>query len=60
MQEFLRVSEAARLLGVRAETIRVWFDQGKIRGIRLPGNGERRIACDAIEAIRAQGAADAR
>jgi len=58
MQEFLRISEAARLLCVRAETVRVWFDQGKLRGIRLPGNGERRIAREAVEAIRARGAAN--
>jgi excisionase family DNA binding protein len=55
MSEFLRISEAARRLGVRAETIRVWFDQGKLRGMRLPGNGERRIARDAVEAIRTRG-----
>lgn len=51
MQEYLRVSEVAQLLGVRAETVRVWFDQGKVRGIRLPGNGERRVARRDIEAI---------
>ena len=53
VHEFIRVSEAARRLGVRAETVRVWFDQGKICGIRLPGNGERRISREDVNRILA-------
>ena len=51
MQKFLRISEVARLLDVCPETVRVWFDQGELRGIRLPKTGERRVARESVDAI---------
>ena len=51
MKDYLRVSEAARRLGVRPETVRWWFDTGKLRGMRLPSR-ERRIERAHVEAIR--------
>jgi excisionase family DNA binding protein len=60
MQDFIRVSEAAKLLGVRSETVRIWFDQGKLPGMRLPGNGERRICREAVLSIRNGGDIDGR
>jgi excisionase family DNA binding protein len=38
---FLRVKDAARYLGVSANTLRSWDQQGKLRARRHPLNGYR-------------------
>jgi len=39
--DFLKVGEAAELLGVSASTIRNWEREGKLRAHRNPFNGYR-------------------
>jgi len=51
MQEFLRVAQAARRIGVSEKTIRAWFKKEQehpgtgLKFIRLP-NGERRVPAE--------------
>jgi len=40
--KFLTVSDAARVLGVHANTLRAWTDQGLLRCLRINGRGDRR------------------
>ena len=39
--DYLRIQEAARYLGVCANTLRAWDSQGKLRAKRHPLNGYR-------------------
>jgi excisionase family DNA binding protein len=41
LKTFMRVSEAARFLGVSASTLRNWDREGKVRARRHPVNGYR-------------------
>ena len=47
---WLRVQQAADLLGVSASTVRRWADSGKLVGRRSP-SGQRRFALDDLERI---------
>jgi len=42
MEKHYSISEAAKILGVTAKTLRLWDDNGKIIAVRTPGN-QRRI-----------------
>ena len=49
MQEgtaFLTVSEVAELLKVRPETVRIWLQDGKLTGFKLPGGDWRTTRAD--------------
>lgn len=48
--EWLRLGDAARLLGVDPDTLRRWADSGKVEVFRTPG-GHRRFPRAAIEAL---------
>ena len=50
----LRLSDAARLLGVSAVTLRRWADAGRVDYFRTPG-GQRRFLRDDLERIRGDG-----
>ncbi len=47
VKSFFRVAEAADLLHVHVNTVRVWIDEGKLDHIRLP-SGMIRVPRDAI------------
>ncbi len=49
----LRISEAARLLGVHPQTLRVWAQKGKIQSVRTPG-GKRRIPETEVRRLQGQ------
>lgn len=53
-EEWVTVSEAARILGVSAETIRRYIDRGLIRARRLP-LGHRRVLRGDVEELRRRG-----
>jgi diguanylate cyclase (GGDEF)-like protein/excisionase family DNA binding protein len=40
--KYLTVSDAARVLGVHANTVRAWTDQGLLQCLRINGRGDRR------------------
>jgi len=42
--QLLTVSDAARMLGVHANTVRTWTDQGVLRCLRINRRGDRRYA----------------
>jgi len=50
MERHYTLSEASKLLGVTAQTLRAWDRDGKIRTIRTPGN-QRRIPESEIERL---------
>ncbi|MHB0960891.1 MAG: MerR family DNA-binding transcriptional regulator [Pirellulaceae bacterium] len=50
-QNYLRVGEAAKLLGVSGQTIRNWDRAGKLVGLRHPINGYRLYRRDDLDAI---------
>jgi excisionase family DNA binding protein len=50
----LSVSDAARLLGVHANTVRSWTDQGALTCLRINGRGDRRYARQEIARFLAQ------
>ena len=51
LNEFLRVSEAAKYLGVSANTIRNWENAGKIVAHRHPVNGYRLFDLNELNAL---------
>ncbi|MEO8625824.1 MAG: GAF domain-containing protein [Candidatus Limnocylindrales bacterium] len=53
-RQLLSVSDAARLLGVHANTVRSWTDRGALRCLRINGRGDRRYARKEIERFLAQ------
>jgi diguanylate cyclase (GGDEF)-like protein/excisionase family DNA binding protein len=57
--QWLRVQQAADLLGVSANTVRRWADSGKIARQRTPG-GQRRFLRDDLEQALSQGTPPAR
>lgn len=59
MTEFLTVREVAEQLKVWRETVRVWLQQGKLRGFKLPG-GDWRIRPEDVDAMLQAGTGDER
>jgi len=45
--------EVARLLGININTVIKWFDEGDIRGFRLPKSNERRIPLASLRSFMA-------
>jgi len=41
LNEYVKIAEAARILGVSPNTLRAWADDGKISAMINPGNGYR-------------------
>ena len=41
LNEYVKIAEAARILGVSQNTLRAWAESGKIRMHRNPANGYR-------------------
>ena len=58
-EAWLRLSEAADLLGVSLNTLRRWSDSGKLPCYRSPGGHRRYRRADAVAALRHQAGADA-
>jgi molybdopterin-binding protein len=53
MADGYRIGEAARLLGVRVETLRRWERDGKIRTARTSG-GQREVPADEVARLLAE------
>jgi excisionase family DNA binding protein len=47
----LSLAQAAEALGVSPDTVRDWFDAGKLSGYRTPGQ-HRRISTESIAALQ--------
>jgi two-component system response regulator RpaA len=43
MRKVYTTGEAAKFLQVAPRTVSKWFDQGRLRGYRIPGSQDRRI-----------------
>jgi MerR family transcriptional regulator, copper efflux regulator len=54
LDEYVKVAEAARILGVSQNTIRSWAEKGKIPSTRNPVNGYRLFLRDDLEAFLAE------
>ena len=48
MKKIYTTGEVAKILGLNINTIIKWFDDGKIKGFKLPGSNERRIPAKAL------------
>lgn len=54
-EQFLTVTEAARLLRVHPETLREWLRAGELRGLRLGhGRGVWRVPSAELERLQAR------
>lgn len=51
MDDLLNPKEAARMLGVSTQCLRVWEEKGRIKPIKTQG-GHRRYAKKEIESLR--------
>lgn len=51
-REHLWVAESAERLGVGETKIREWFDDGTLKGFKIPGSGYRRITRESVERLR--------
>ena len=51
LEELFSVGDAARILGVHPNTIRVWTAQGLLKAYRLGRRGDRRIPRSEIEKL---------
>lgn len=51
MSEYIRPSEAAKMLGVSRDTVRRYANNGDLTAIVTPG-GQRRIDRESVEIIR--------
>lgn len=52
--EYVRVQEAARILGVSPNTVRNWAERGKLKEYRNPANGYRLFDPRDLEALLRQ------
>jgi DNA repair protein RadD len=52
--DFLRIGEAARYVGVSAQTLRRWDSEGRLAAVRQPGNEYRWYARADLEPFRLQ------
>ncbi len=52
-EKLLTISQAARRLGVHANTLRAWADKGLVEHVKLP-SGYRRFTPEAIDRLREQ------
>jgi two-component system response regulator RpaA len=43
MKQTFTTGEVAKMINVATRTVAKWFDQGKLRGYRIPGSQDRRI-----------------
>jgi molybdopterin-binding protein len=50
MDDGYRIGEAARVLGVRVETVRRWERDGRLRTTRSPG-GQRRVPAEEVARV---------
>ena len=50
-KDYIRISEAARILGVHGNTIRGWIEKGYVRVMRLP-SGERRVSSEDVQKLK--------
>ena len=50
-RDYLRIKEAARVIGVSEATLRNWGKQGKIKVHRNPVNGSRLFKRSDLEAV---------
>ena len=48
MKEVLTTGEVARICGVAPRTVSKWFDNGQLRGFKIPGSRDRRIPRDCL------------
>ena len=51
MGMYLRLGQAATRLGVSPDTVRRWIDKNRLRAIRLPTTGERRVLESELERL---------
>ncbi len=49
-QQIMGLSDAAKVLGVTVPTIRLWFDNGTLGGVRLPG-GHRKVFISEVKRL---------
>lgn len=50
MTQYYRLKDAAQMLGVSVQTLRVWNNEGKIKMIRTVGN-QRRVPVSEVERL---------
>ena len=51
LNEYVKIAEAAELLGIAQNTLRKWADEGKIPFRRNPANGYRLFSRDELNAF---------
>ena len=51
LDEYVKIAEAARILGVSQNTLRAWCERGKVRMTRNPVNGYRLFRRSDLEAF---------
>lgn len=56
LNEYVKVAEAARILGVSQNTLRAWAEAGKVPMRRNPANGYRLFLRGDLERFLAQAA----
>jgi excisionase family DNA binding protein len=54
LKGYVKIAEAARLLGVSQNTLRLWADAGKVKVHRNPANGYRLFKRTELEAFLAR------
>jgi excisionase family DNA binding protein len=52
-RRYLNITEAARRLGIHAQTLRAWADKGYVEHVRMP-SGYRRFDPEVIERLAAE------
>ena len=53
MPELMQVRQAARVLGVHENTLRLWEERGLLQAVKLP-SGVRRFRTEDVSALREQ------
>ncbi len=53
-KEYLTVQQAAKFLGLSAQTLRRWDSEGRLKSVRHPGNGYRYYKRGDLEPLRIQ------
>jgi len=50
--EYISLTKAAKMMGVHPDSIRRWFDEGKLKGYKTPSK-QRKISVESIQSILA-------
>lgn len=51
MDRYLTTAQAAKVTGVSARTVAKWYDEGLVKGFKIPGSTHRRVSLASLREL---------